>query len=315
MKVFDFDPDQYRRRYEEQGWVHVRRGLTQEFLDEARRLVAASQADRPLGGRGIAGEKAQFVFDFPEAGHYDELFDVVARMCGLDRDRVTLSERHIKAYESDAEPHPTAHKDRFASQVSVGLSLEVPTGSHLVLYPEDDVWENPLLTTGLRDMLPPDRQPEVTLQGAHEEVIHDEPGDVIAFRGSAFWHLRRLSAGTVNVYLKFNEFGSDPLGEDPSTPRRRSDTLALLGRDDELSRAVPVLSRQFDSVAREYRREGWPERLVAHVWGQAQVPVSEEEFALLRAVDGRTPASALDGDAVRRLAQAGVLDLLSPERR
>lgn len=314
MKIFDLSPEAHRATYEKQGWVHVRDGLTAEFLDTARRAVAAAHAARPLAGRGIAGAKEQFVFEFPEPEHYDELFDAVAAMCGLERSTITLSERHIKAYEDDADPDPVAHKDRFASQVSMGLSLEVPEGSHLVLYPEDDVWENPFLNTALRDSLEPDRLPEVVLQGAREVAIHDRPGDVIVFRGSAMWHLRRRSAATVNVYLKFNDFGSDPLGEDPSTPARRQVTLASAEQSDAaLVSSVPVLARRFDSVAREHRREGWPERLLAHVWGQNPFPISDEEFALLREVDGRRPVRDLpsaDVTTVRRLARRGALDLL-----
>ena len=314
MKIFDFSPEDHRATYEAQGWVHVRDGLTPEFLETARRTVADAHAARPLSGRGIAGAKEQFVFEFPEPQHYEELYDAVVAMCGLDRSTITLSERHIKAYEDDADPDPVAHKDRFASQVSMGLSLEVPKGSHLVLYPEDDVWENPFLNTALRDSLEPDQVPEVVLQGAKEVEIHDRPGDVIVFRGSAIWHLRRRSASTVNVYLKFNDFGADPLGEDPATPRRREATLALAeGDDDALVAAVPVLARRFDSVAREHRREGWPERLFASVWGQNPFPVSEEEFALLREVDGRRAVRDLGVAhlaAVRRLARRGALDLL-----
>jgi hypothetical protein len=228
---------------------------------------------------------------------------------------MTLSERHIKAYDPDAPPNPIAHKDRFASQVSMGLSLHVPEGSYLVLYPDDDVWENPFLNTALRDSLEPDQVPEVSLQGAREVEIHDKPGDIVVFRGSAFWHLRRNSAGTVNVYLKFNEFNCDPLGEDPSTPLRRQATLAVLEGDDAgVAAGVPVLSRRFDSVFREYRREGWPERLFANVWGQNPFPVSDAEFALLQAADGRRRVAELgvDAAAVRRLAARGALDLLTP---
>jgi hypothetical protein len=313
MQIFDFSPEAHRATYAAQGWVHVRDGLTAEFLKAARRAVAEAHAARPLSGRGIAGAKEQFVFEFPEPQHYEELYDAVAAMCGLDRSTVTLSERHIKAYEDDADPEPVAHKDRFASQVSMGLSLEVPEGSHLILYPEDDVWENPFLNTALRDSLEPHQVPEVVLQGAKEVAIHDRPGDVIVFRGSAMWHLRRQSASTVNVYLKFNDFGADPLGEDPSTPRRREATLALAERDDDtVAAAVPVLSRRFDSVAREYRREDWPEGLFAHVWGQNPFPVSDEEFALLREADGHRSVHDLGVDpaAVRRLARRGALDLL-----
>jgi hypothetical protein len=310
MKVFSFSPAAYRDTYERQGWVHVRDGLTPEFLETARRIVAQAEADRPLGGRGIAGAKSQFVFEFPDPAHYDELFDVVAELCGLDRPAVTLSERHIKAYESDADPDPIAHKDRFASQVSMGLSLVVPDGSHLVLYPEDDVWENPFLNTALRDSLEDDQLPEVVLRDARGVEIHDAPGDVVVFRGSAFWHLRRRSADTVNIYLKFNEFGADPLGEDPGTPRRREATLGRL--DDDLVDAVPALSRRFDSVFRELRREGWPERVFANVWGQNPFPVSDDEVALLRSVDGRRTVAELGADPslVRRLARRGALDLL-----
>lgn len=313
MKIFDFSPADYRSTYAERGWVHVRGGLNEEFLAAAQRQVAERRAAGPLSGQGIAGAKEQFVFEFTEAAHYEELFDAVAAMCGLDRAGLTLSERHIKSYEPDAAPYPNAHKDRFASQVSMGLSLTVPEGSHLVLYPEDDVWENPFLDTALRDSLEPDRVPEVVLQGATEVEIHDQPGDVIVFRGSAMWHLRRQSADTVNIYLKFNEFGSDPLGEDPSTGRRREATLTALEEAESpaLDGHVPALARRFDSVSREYRREGWPERLFAHVWGQNRFPVSEKEAAVLRAVDGRSTVAdlGLDPAAVARLARRGALDL------
>jgi hypothetical protein len=320
MNIFAFDPAAHRSTYAERGWVHVRRGLTDTFLKAAQAIVSERMAGGPLAGRGIAGEKAQFVFDFPEAGHYPELFDAASAMCGKDRRALTLSERHVKAYEDGAEPWPTAHKDRFASQVAIGLSLAVPEGSHLVLYPEDDVWENPFLDTSLRDSLAPDRLPEVVLAGAREVEIHDAPGDVIMFRGSAMWHLRRRSAGTVNIYVKLNDFGSDPLGEDPSTPVRRRATLALAEQGDApLAAATVTLGRRFDSVARQYRREGWPERLFAGVWGQPPFPVSEPEVALLQAASGIRSVgdllAAVPGAgpaAVRRLARRGALDLLAP---
>lgn len=322
MKIFDFLPEERRAIFEKQGWVHITQGLTVEFLETARSIVAESAAAGRLAGRGIAGAKEQLLFEFNEEEHYGELFDTVAAVCGLDREAVTLSERHIKIYAAAADPSPMAHKDRFSSQISMGLSLEVPPGSRLVLYPDDDVWENPFLTTALRDNLEPDRAPEVVLRDAREVVIHDRPGDVVVFRGSALWHLRRNSATTVNVYLKFNDFGCDPLGEDPTTPVRRAETVALVERvaDEELVAVVPVLARQFESVSREYRREGWPDRLFSNVWGRHPFLVSEEEYALLQAVDGRRTVQEVvaavevtDGPAaVRRLAQCGALDLLIP---
>ena len=156
------------------------------------------------------------------------------------------------------------------------------------------------------------------LRDARGIEIHDQPGDVIVFRGSAFWHLRRNSANAVNIYLKFNDFDCDPLAEDPSTPARRASTLELLAGDPRaLLSCVPVLARRFDSVTRSYRRESWSPVLLATVWGQNPVPISDEEFALLRRFDGRATIDGLSGGpddgavaAITRLATRGVIDLV-----
>jgi hypothetical protein len=318
MSVFAFDWREYADRYREHGWVHIKRGASSVFVEEARRRIREDAAQ--IDGRGLRGEKRQHLFDFPaDVDLGRDLFDVLAPLCGLDRATTTLSERHVKAYDEDADPRPVAHKDRFSSKVSVGISVEVPPGSHLVLYPFDDVGENPFLDTWLYDSLEPPQRPEVVLRKAREIEIHDEPGDVIVFRGSAFWHLRRESANAVNIYLKFNDFDCDPLGEDPSTSARRSSTLELLASDHrELLSAVPVLARRFDSVTRSYRREGWDPVLLATVWGLNPVPISDDEFALLRRLDGMSTIGSLsdglaDGvfAAVTRLAERGVIDLLA----
>jgi len=322
MKMFSFTASDYREQFAEHGWVHVQAGLTEEFLGFAQASIAAARADaRRLEGTGIAGEKQQLVFDFPDASSYAVLFDTIATTCALNPG-LTLSERHVKIYEEDADPDPAAHKDRFASQISMGLSLDVPPGSHLVLYPNTENWVNPFLNTALRDSLEPDQLPEVVLVGAPEVRIDDQPGDVIIFQGSAFWHLRRNSANTVNIYVKFNEFGSDPLGEDPSTPARRRATLDLIeaGKEEELSARVALLSRRFDSISLESRREGWPDRRYANVWGQNPFPISAEEDRLLRVVDAGSTVSQLleaghDIHALRRLAKRGALDLVSVGER
>jgi len=317
MSVFAFDWREYADRYREYGWVHIKHGAAPGFLETARRRIAEDAAR--IDGRGLRGEKRQQLFDFPADVDYGrDLFDVLAQLCDLDRASMTLSERHVKAYDADAHPFPIAHKDRFSSKVSVGISLEVPPGSHLVLYPSDDVGENRFLDTWLYDSLEPTQRPEVVLRDARGIEIYDEPGDVVVFRGSAFWHLRRNSANAVNIYLKFNDFNCDPLGEDPSTSSRRASTLELLAADHrELLSCVPVLARRFDSVTRSYLREGWSPMLLATVWGRNPVPISDEEFALLRRFDGRTTIDSLCGGvddgvvaAITRLATRGVVDLV-----
>jgi hypothetical protein len=155
------------------------------------------------------------------------VLDVIATLCGLRHDTMTLSERHIKAYDAEAPPEPVPHEDRFASQASVGLSIEVPEGSHLVVYPYDETDINPYnVSAAYLTSLPAHRRPELALKGAREIVVQDKPGDVMVFPGNRLWHLRRRPARAVNLYLKVKDFDCDPLGEDPATAERRRATLA-----------------------------------------------------------------------------------------
>ena len=326
MKVFDLDPSALRSTFAEQGWLHVPHGLSEEFLAYAQEHVArlATGTD-PITGAAIAGAKTQFVLPFPEGMDVRaEVHDVIAALTGLDPARTVLSERHVKAYLPDADPAPLAHKDRYASQVSVGLTLHVGEGSHVVLWPRDETDVNPHLTTGLRDSLLPEQAPEALLDDSTAVMLHEAPGDVLVFSGSRTWHLRRRSASTTLVYLKFNDFGSDPLGEDPSTPARRARTQELLaGRD--LDGCAVELARGFDCVAQE---SGWqPGRRTfsASVWAdgaRSTRSLPEAWVALVeRAGDGadlaawaRDGVGGLTGDAVRagvrELAARGVLDLV-----
>ena len=325
MNVFDFSWRDYHDAYARDGWVHIRGGASPETLTIAREAAAKVAAEQPLHGTGIKGAKEQFLFEFANSVDYGrELFDPLAALTGLDRAAMTLSERHIKMYDADADPRPNAHKDRLSSAIAVGISVEVPAGSHLVLYPLDDRFVNPFLSTGLRDSLEPDHLPEHVLHHAAEVEVHDAPGDVVVFPGSSMWHLRRNAAGTVNIYLKFNDFDSDPLGEDPSTHERRAATLATLqANPGAIATAIPTISRRFDSVDRSYGRDRWVESLAAIVWGQPPVPISDAEFALLQSLRGDEPVSSvvhspehgLDAGtaarAIERLSARGVLDLVS----
>src|SRR5262249_9123386 len=158
-------------------------------------------------------------FEFPDDVEYpDELFDMVAEVCGLNRAAMTLSERHIQCYEANAAPDPPAHKDRFPSQVSVGLSIDIPEDSTLVLYPHDHRGVKAFnKAADFPASLQQDERPEVVLKNAREVELKDRARDVVMFAGSTTWHLRRRAAGSLNLYLKFNDFGCDPLGEDPAT--------------------------------------------------------------------------------------------------
>ena len=222
MKLFHVDADRARAEFARQGYVHIRGGVTPEFLVHAgARIRQALGADREtVGGNATNKEQFRFEMDDLEAAQ-DELFQVFGHLSGLDPTALTLSERHVNAYRDTAVPAPVPHKDRRASQVTVGLSIEIPEGSHLVLWPalerEENCYES---AADLYAALPPASRPEQALQGAPEVVLHDRPGDVVVFAGSTTWHCRRNAAGTVNLFFKLNDFGDDPLGEDARAGER-----------------------------------------------------------------------------------------------
>ena len=316
MKIFNFDPADHAERYAREGYVHIPGGIDPAFLAHLKEFTARRFQEKHVQGKAIGGAKEQALFEFPaETDFPGELFDSVAAVAGLRREGMTLSERHIKAYDADAPDYPVAHKDRFASQVSVGLSIDIPEGSYLVLYPHTDVSVNPYnVSPQLLASLEPHERPEVVLENAPEIRIEDRPGDVVMFRGSAMWHLRRFAANATNLYLKMNDFNSDPLGEDPQTGPRAQRTLELLASANGSTPSLkPMLARRLDVVARQTSRDG-QEVLQAHVWNQEPVVLSQAEWDVLHAIDGtRSVADLGNGSAegaIRRLAQRGVIELV-----
>jgi hypothetical protein len=158
------------------------------------------------------------------------------------------------------------------------------------------------------------------LKDARELVLDDRDRDVVMFPGSTTWHLRRNAANALNLYLKFNDFGLDPLGEDPFTEGRRARTLAAVEAEgDSLGQLVPVLSRRLDTVSRTATRDGWREVLEARVFGEEPVGITELQHEAITSLDGSETLAALAarlGDPVdaaaqiARLAELGVLDLV-----
>jgi hypothetical protein len=143
------------------------------------------------------------------------------------------------------------------------------------------------------------------------------------FPGSTTWHLRRHAANALNLYLKFNDLGCDPLGEDPFTEGRRTRTLAAVGGPAESARALfPVLSRRLDTVSRTATRDGWSEVLEARVFGEEPIGLTELQHEALTSLEGTESLGGLAsrlaavGDVadaerqVLRLAELGALDLV-----
>lgn len=324
MKMFTFDPAEHSAAYAEQGYVHIREGITPEFHAYLLEYVEKELNAHLLDDYAIAGKKEQALFDFPDAeSSQSELFDAISAMCGLVRDRMVLSERHIQAYEPAANPEPHAHKDRYPSQVSVGLSITIPSESRLVLYPSDQREINPFnKAADYNRYLQPQDRPENTLPAAREVELADTDRDVVIFPGSTTWHLRRRAARSVNVYFKMNDFGCDPLGEDLTTEGVRAATTAAASADG-VDALVPVVSRRLDSVSRVFTRNDWQEVLLARVYGEEPVGVTEAQFAVLRDLGAELPLDEISEKlanaqrdavevraAILRLAEIGAVDLL-----
>ena len=263
--------------------------------------------------------KEQFVLDLlPDEDLLGELFDSVAVVCGLDRSRLTLSERHVNIYATGTDANPRPHKDRYASQVSVGIPIAVPEGSHFVFWPDTDRSPNPLQRAGLTEALPEDQSPEVVLAASTAVEIHDRPGDVHMFPGSDLWHTRRLPAGAVILYFKCNDFLSDPLGEDPGTARARELSLELLSRRECFGSSTALLSRRFESVTREFAVRAHQHWFNVNISGRLPLRISASEFEILCSVGDaprvdellRGPGAALER-GLRRLVQVGAVDLVA----
>jgi hypothetical protein len=313
MRAFTFDPAEHRDTFAAQGWLHIRGGVAPELLAEMQEMLDRSRAEDPLRGPALAGEKEQHLFAPADLeGFCGQFFDMVSAVCGLRRDRMTLSERHLKVYGADADPYPTAHKDRFASQISVGLTIEVPEESRLLVYPSDDRAPNRFLTTEHKASLAPDELPEVVLRDAQPVEIADAPGDVVLFHGASMWHLRQHSAGAALLYLKCNDFDCDPLAEDPTTPQRREHSLRVVsGADGSLEAQVPVPARRLQSVTVEHGRD-WQAETWLTVFGEPRRRISPREVDLLQASDGtrRVAEVAADEEARRALARLVELEAL-----
>src|SRR3989440_2341584 len=316
MRVFSFDPSQHRGTFLSQGWLHIRNGVTPEFVQVMKDFVARELDPEKLEEFALAGKKGQGRFDFPpEVDFPGELYDAISEVCGLDRATITLSERHINAYNQDANPNPVPHKDRDASKVSVGLCIE-PADSEVVIYPGASRELNPYVSAATYyESLSEDQKPEKVLAEDQAVAIRDEPGDVVMFHGSAIWHLRRRSAGSVNLYLKFNDFDYDPLGEDPTTIERQERTRELLRGDGSVEQVVVKASRQLEQLNHLYSRNALEVRQVK-LWGRPAVAVDAEDFELLHSLDGGKQVSSLGADAatrVHRLAEQGIVDLMPQE--
>lgn len=212
--MFNYDPGTACEEFRQNGFVHLRGALKPAVVEYLTGFLERSMREGrdEQGQWRIKGKKRQFLFEFPNAAWAEEFRCGLAALTGIDPADFTISERHLKVYEADAAPWPAPHKDRAASQVSIGLPVAIPQASSACVFPNYQRGLNP----EEHAVFMTDRDhPHLDQIYQMEEcvMLHEQPGDIVAFLGSDIYHERVHPASAAILYIKVNCAGSDPLGE------------------------------------------------------------------------------------------------------
>jgi hypothetical protein len=212
-------------------YIHIKDAVDPDFfgfaIDQLRQCQRSGRNE--IAARAIKNKKKQYLFEFPDDQQMAlaELLGSIAALTGLSEPKMRLSERHIMIYDENAAAAPKLHKDRFASQISVGIPLEVSDESRIVLLPHGarqiNLLEQAVYSAREVDptaefvswetlgLAPPET--EVAKHGLEVVALGAGPGDVVVFAGSSIFHGRLNSACSSMLYFKLNAMGLDPLGE------------------------------------------------------------------------------------------------------
>jgi hypothetical protein len=213
--MFNFDPGTARAEFEHNGYVHLRGVLEQSMIDTLTDFLEKAMRENidEKGEWRIYGKKRQFLFEFPDSESAEKFRCGIAALTGIDHNDLTISERHLKVYDCNAAPWPAPHKDRAASQISIGLPVSIPEKSSTCVFPGLQPGPNPEEhAVFMTDKDHPDL--DKIYQSEDCVMLHERPGDLVAFLGSSIYHERVHPADAAILYIKVNGAGSDPLGED-----------------------------------------------------------------------------------------------------
>jgi hypothetical protein len=224
--VFKADLGSYRDQFVRDGYVVLRGILSESFMDHVKQFhqqASAGELEECSAWR-VPGKKLQYVFDFPSEAAADQFRTGIAKLTGVQEDDVTISERHLKQYDEHAEEYPAPHKDRRASGISVGLPIHLGPDTSVCVFPSLDRSENMADTATFLSAKP--GSDFKALYDADGVSLHEEVGDLIVFHGSSMFHERSRPRGTAVLYIKLNDRGDDPLGENPYAPKLEPNYLA-----------------------------------------------------------------------------------------
>lgn len=204
----------HREQLQRDGFILLKDVLSDRFMGSLQDFLHRSRAGQveEYGKWRIGGKKHQFLYDFPDSAIAGEFRHALAALTGLDEDRFTISERHLKQYEDDAPDYPAPHKDRGASKYSIGLPIHLGSETSVCVFPTLDRSPN----EGERAVFMTEQDHpglEEIYNSADALPLNEELGDMIVFLGSAIYHERIRPRGTAVLYIKVNDEGFDPLGE------------------------------------------------------------------------------------------------------
>lgn len=218
---FKYDPRSRRGDFERDGFILLKDVLSDSFMAYLKDFHAKSRsgAVAEYGQWRIGGKKQQFLFDFPSQDVALRFRNGIAALTGMDETSIAISERHLKQYEPDAPDYPAPHKDRGASKISIGLPIHLGEGTSVCVFPTLDRSPNKAeLAVYMTDR---DHPGLADIYNSKDALpLNEELGDMIVFLGSTIYHERIKPRGTAVLYIKINDQGADPLGEDIYSRRK-----------------------------------------------------------------------------------------------
>ena len=211
---FDHDISSRAHDLSQKGYVHLKGSASAKLITYLEKYYhdCLNSSEKDLPGGYVSGKKKQFLFEFPDQKSQDDFRDQIAKLLGYDAGALTISERHIKAYDGKAIEYPAPHKDRSASTYSIGIPISLSTETSVCIFPNLDRHANANESASFLKDKTPD---EIEALYSENGTIHmnESVGDVVVFEGSALFHERAKPAGSVILYIKVNDQGEDPLNE------------------------------------------------------------------------------------------------------
>lgn len=204
----------YHEQLQRDGYVLLKDIVSDGFMATLKDYLSQTRSGdvSEYGTWRIGGKKHQYLYDFPSTEIASRFRAQLAALTGLDEDHFTISERHLKQYEDDAPDYPAPHKDRGASKYSIGLPIHLGPETSVCVFPTLD--RTPNDSERAVFMTDKDHPGLADIYESSEALpLNEELGDMIVFLGSGIYHERVRPRGTAVLYIKVNDDGFDPLGE------------------------------------------------------------------------------------------------------